>query len=104
MPSIQLKEIRIPSALIREDRPSVAYTILKSLSTALVSAVITFFVVNVSSIAVLGIIAALRRHMVDFSIGYRYIAAPAAIAVFAIVWAGALIFFFRERSRQGQCN
>ena len=92
-----MKEIRIPSALLRQRHPSLAYAIAKSFGAALIFALLVFFVVNVSSIAILAIIAAARHRMIDFSIGYRYIAAPAALVVFALGWPASLIFFLRER-------
>ena len=87
----------MPSALLRHRHPSVAYAMAKSFGAALIFALLAFFVVNVSSIAILAIIAAARHRMIDFSIGYRYIAAPAALVVLALGWPASLIFFLRER-------
>jgi uncharacterized integral membrane protein len=99
MSSIEMKEIRVPSTLILERRPSFVYTILKSCATALALAVMSFFVLNVSAIAVLAILAAVQHKEVDFSTAYRYFAAPSALIIFVIALIGSLVFFFRERSR-----
>src|SRR5437660_508600 len=99
MSTIEMKEIRIPAALMRERRPSVAYTFVKGTFTALLLAVISFFFLNASAIAVLGIVRAVSHRPLDFSMAYRYFAAPSAAGIFLIVWIGSLIFFFRERSR-----
>src|SRR5437764_14704393 len=97
MPPIPMKEIRMPSALLRQRQPAVAYAIVKSFGAGFIFALLAFFVVNVSSIAILAIIAASRHRMIDFSIVYRYIAAPAALVVLALDWPASLIFFLRER-------
>jgi len=99
MSSLEMKEIRIPAALMRERRPSVTYTIVKATFVAVLLAVISFFFLNASAIAVLAIAGAIRHRASDFSMAYRYFAAPAAAGIFLIAWVGALIFFFRERSR-----
>ena len=46
MPSIEMKEIRIPSTVMRESRPSVVYTVAKAIGTALLLSVISFFLLN----------------------------------------------------------
>jgi hypothetical protein len=94
-----MKEIRIPSALLRERRPSVLITAAQATFMALLGAVISFFVVNLLAIAALAIASALRHRMLDFSVAYRDFAAPAALGIFLIAWIASLIFFFRERSR-----
>ena len=94
-----MKEIRVPSALILERRPSVIYTVLKSWATALAVAVISFFVLNVLAITALAILAGARHQAVDFSIAYRYFAAPSALVIFVIALIASLVLFFRERSR-----
>lgn len=99
MSSIEMKEIRVPSALILERRPSAAYTILKSGATALALAVISFFILNASAIAFLAIFSVVRHKAPDFSVAYRYFAAPLAVGIFVIALIGSLIFFFRERNR-----
>jgi len=99
MSSIEMNEIRIPSALILERRPSLAYTALKSCATALALAAVSFFVLNATAIAALAIFAAVRHRAIDFSIAYRYFAAPLALIIFVIALIGCGIFFFRERSR-----
>ena len=99
MSSIEMKDIRVPSTLILERRPSVPYTILKSCATALVLAAISFFVLNASAIAVLGIFSGFRHKVLDFSVAYRYFAAPSALGIFVVALIGSLIFFFRERNR-----
>ena len=99
MSSIEMKEIRIPSALMRERRPSILYTFFKATFTAFLAAVFSFFLLNVCAIAVLAIVGAMRHHMPDFPAAYRNFAAPAAVGIFVLAWMGALIFFFRERSR-----
>lgn len=97
MSSIEMKEIRVPSTLILERRQSVVYTVLKSCATALALAVMSFFILNAAAIAVLSILSAARHKALDFSIAYRYFAAPSALVIFVIALAGCLIFFFRER-------
>ena len=57
MPSIEMKEIRIPSTVMRESRPSVVYTVAKAIGTALLLSVISFFLLNACAIAVI----AMRR-------------------------------------------
>ena len=99
MTSIEMKEIRIPSALFRERRPSSAFVFLKATFAAVLMAVISFFFLNACAIAVLGMTAAIRHRTLDFSMAYRYFAAPSAVGIFLIAWVGALIFFFRERNR-----
>lgn len=98
MPSVELKEIRIPAALIEERRPSVPFTIVKSTFIALLLAVISFFFLNALAITTLAIIS-LRHRMLDFSGAYRNFAAPAALGIFVVLWTAALIYFFRERRR-----
>lgn len=97
MSSVDMKEIRIPSALMRERRPSVSLTIAKSTFVALLLSVISFFILNLVAIATLAIASLIRHTTLDFSMAYRNFAAPAALGIFAMLWVGALIFFFRER-------
>jgi hypothetical protein len=99
MSSIEMREIRIPAALMRERRPSIAFTIVKATFTAVLLAVISFFFLNASALAALGIAGAIRHRSLDFSMAFRYFAAPAAAGIFLIAWVGALNFFLRERSR-----
>src|SRR5215475_10603958 len=99
MASIQMKEIRVPSALILERRPSVVYTLVKSIATALALAVMSFFILNASAIAFLAILSAARHRALDFSMAYRYFAAPSALGILVIALIGSLTFFFRERNR-----
>jgi|SRR5690348_1492904 uncharacterized integral membrane protein len=99
MSSLEMKEIRLPSALILERRPSVIYTVLKSCATALALGAMSFFVLNVLAITALAIFTAVRHKAVDFSVAYRYFAAPLALTIFMIALIGSLVFFFRERSR-----
>ncbi len=99
MTSIPMKEIRIPSALMREKRSSVLFTFVQATFIALLVAVISFFVLNLLAIVALGITAAIRHRMLDFSVAYREFAAPSAIGVFVLAWTASLVFFFRERSR-----
>jgi hypothetical protein len=99
MPSFEMNEIRIPSALMRERRPSVLFTVAKSTFTAVLLAVISFFFLNVLAISGLAIASAFRHERLDFAMAYRNFAAPAAMGIFLIVWVAALIFFFRERGR-----
>jgi uncharacterized integral membrane protein len=99
MSSLEMKEIRLPSALILERRPSVIYTVLKSCATALALGAMAFFVLNVLAITALAIFTAVRHKAVDFSVAYRYFAAPLALTIFMIALIGSLVFFFRERSR-----
>jgi len=99
MASLEMNEIRIPSALMRERRPGVLFTIAKSTFAAVLIAVISFFVLNLLAIIGLAVASAFRHERLDFAMAYRNFAAPAAIGIFLIVWVAALIFFFRERGR-----
>lgn len=99
MPSIEMKEIRIPSTLMRESRSSILYTLAKAVGTALLISVISFFFLNACAIAVIAIIGAIRGQRLDFAMAYRDFAAPAALGIFALALVGSMIFFFRERSR-----
>ena len=99
MPSIEMKEIRIPSTLMRESKPSVFYTLAKAMGTALLVSVISFFFLNACAIAMIAIISAIRSRPLDFAMAYRDFAAPAALGIFILVFVGSMIFFFRERSR-----
>ena len=99
MPHIEMKEIRIPAALMRDRRPSVPYTFLKATFTALLLAIISFFALNALAIAALAIVEKVRHQAIDLAIAYRDFAAPAALGIFLVLWVGALIFFFRERKR-----
>ena len=94
-----MKEIRVPSSLILERRPSVVYTFLKSIGTALALAVMSFFILNASAIAFLAILSGVRHKPLDFSMAYRYFAAPSALGILVIALIGSLVFFFRERNR-----
>ena len=99
MPSIEMKEIRIPSTVMRESRPSVIYTVAKSIGTALLISVISFFLLNACAIAVIAIVNAIRSQPFDFALAYRDFAAPGALGIFVLALGGCMIFFFRERSR-----
>jgi hypothetical protein len=99
MPAIDMKEVRIPSALMRERRPSILFTMVKATFAALVVGVGSFFVLNVLAITALGVVGAVQHKVLDFSIAYRDFAAPAALGIFILAWAGSLTFFFRERNR-----
>lgn len=99
MPSIQMKEIRIPSTIMRESRPSVVYTVAKAIGTALLISVIAFFFFNACAIAGIAIVGSIRGQRLDFAMAYRDFAAPAAIGIFVLALVGSMIFFFRERSR-----
>jgi len=99
MSSIEMKEIRVPSSLILERRASVGYTLLKSIGTALALAVMSFFILNASAIAFLAILSGARHKPLDFSMAYRYFAAPSALGILVMALIGSLIFFFRERNR-----
>ena len=98
MSLIEMKEIRIPSTLMRESKPSVVYTLAKAIGTALLVSVISFFLLNACAIAGIAIVAAIRGQRIDFAIAYRDFAAPAALGIFILALVGSLIFFFRERS------
>jgi hypothetical protein len=98
MSSIEMKEIRVPSTLILERRPSFTYTVLKACATALALAVMSFFILNASAIAFLAILSVARHKALDFSIAYRYFAAPSALVIFLIALIGSLVFFLRERN------
>ena len=99
MASLELNEIRIPSALMRERRPGVLLTIAKSTFAALLIAVISFFVLNLLAIIGLAVAIAFSQYSLDFSMAYSYFDATSDIGIFLIVWVAALIFFFRERGR-----
>lgn len=99
MSSIEMKEIRIPSTVLREGRPSVAYTLAKAFGTALLVSVISFFFLNACAIAVIAIVGAMLSRRFDFAMAYRDFAAPAALGVFVLALVGSIIFFFRERKR-----
>ena len=99
MSSVEMKEIRIPSALMRERRPSIFFTLIQATFAALLVAAISFFLLNLTAIVVLGIAGAVKHKMLDFSAGYRDFAAPSALGIFVISWVGAMVFFFRERNR-----
>ncbi|HEU5232977.1 MAG TPA: hypothetical protein VFU50_08965 [Terriglobales bacterium] len=99
MPSIHMKEIRIPSTIMRESKPSVIYTIAKAIGTALLVSVISFFFLNACAIAGIAILGSIRGRRLDFAMAYRDFAAPAAIGIFVLALVGSMIFFFRERSR-----
>jgi|SRR5690348_8166098 len=99
MSSIQMKEIRIPSTIMRESRPSVVYTVAKAIGTALLISVIAFFFLNACAIAGIAIVGSIRGQRLDFAMAYRDFAAPAAIGIFVLALMGSVIFFFRERSR-----
>jgi hypothetical protein len=95
-----MKEIFVPADILREGRPSFLWTLLKSTATAVVLSVISFFILNVCGIFALGVTAAVRHRPIDLSLAYRNFAAPAALAIFAILWVSCLVFFFRERARE----
>ena len=99
MAFVETKEIRIPSALMRERRPGVLFTVAKATFMAVLIAVISFFVLNLLAIMGLAVAGSFRHERLDFALAYRNFAAPAAIGVFLIVWVAALIFFFRERGQ-----
>ena len=99
MSSIEMKEIRIPSRLMRESRPSGIYTVAKAIGTALLLSVISFFVLNACAIAVIAIINATRSQQLDFALAYRDFAAPVALGILVLALVGSTTFFFRERGR-----
>src|SRR6185312_15703981 len=98
MRCIEMKEIRIPSRLMREGRSSIFYTVAKAIGTALLISVISFFFLNACAIALIAIVGAIRGKQLDFAMAYRDFAAPAALGIFVLAFGGSLIFFFRERS------
>ena len=98
----EMKEIRVPSDVLRESRSSPLWTALKATGTALVLSVICFFILNALAIAALAIYTGVSHRQIDFALAYRAFAAPAALAIFAILWVSSLVFFFRERSRESQ--
>ena len=99
MSSIEMKEIRIPSTLMRKSKPSVVYTLAKAIGTALLVSVISFFLLNACAIAGIAIVGAIRGQRIDFAMAYRDFAAPAALGIFILTLVASMIFFFRERSR-----
>ena|SRR5579872_4544895 len=99
MASIEMKEIRIPSALMRERRPSIVFTLAQATFIALLLGVISFFFLNLLAIVAIAIVGLVRHRMLDFSMAYRSFAAPSALGIFVILWIASLVFFFRERSR-----
>ena len=99
MSIVEMKEIRIPSTLMRESRSSIAYTLTKAIGAALLISAISFFFLNACAIAVIAIVSAIRGQRLDFAMAYRDFAAPAAAGIFVVALVGSAVFFFRERSR-----
>ncbi|HET9742164.1 MAG TPA: hypothetical protein VFQ00_05385 [Terriglobales bacterium] len=97
MSPLEMKEIRIPSALIRERRPSVLWILGKTTFIALLLAVMCFFVINALAIAGVAIARGISHRPFDFAIAYRDFAAPVAAGLFVLLWIAALIFFWRDR-------
>ncbi len=99
MHPIEMKEIRIPTHLLPERRPSVFFIMLKATFFAVLLSIISFFALNALGIAALGIAGAIQHQTFDFSLAYRKFAAPSAAVLFVLFWTGTLVFFLRERRR-----
>jgi len=99
-----MKEIRIPAQLDREERErrglkppkSLGGAFLRASFTALLAALISFFVLTAFSIATLAIFGMVSHRIPNFPIAYRYVGAPGAIIVLFGVWIGAFVFFSRQ--------
>jgi hypothetical protein len=104
MPSLPMKEIRIPAQLDREERErrglkppkSLGGVFLRASFVAILGAVMSFFVLTALSIATLAIFGVVSHRIPDFPNAYRYVGAPGAIAVFFAVWIYAAVFFRRQ--------
>jgi hypothetical protein len=99
MQSIEMKEIRIPTDMVRERRPSILFLLLRTTFFAILLSVISFFALNALGIAAIGIAGAIKHHAFDFSLAYRRFAAPTAAVLFVLFWTATLVFSLRERRR-----
>jgi hypothetical protein len=104
MPSLRMKEIRIPAQLDREERErrgfrppkSLAGVLLRATYTALITGVISFFVLTAISIATIAIFGLVSHRTQNFPSAYRYVGAPGAIVVFFAAWIFGFVIFRRE--------
>jgi len=99
-----MRAIRIPAQLDREEherrgfRPpkSLGGVFLRASFTALLGAVISFFVLTALSIATLAIFGVVTHRIPDFTNAYRYVGVRGAILAFVGIWIGAWIIFRRQ--------
>ena len=99
-----MKEIRIPAQLDREERErrglkppkSLGGAFLRASFTALLCAVISFFVLTALSIASLAIVGLVNHRIPNFPNAYRYVGAPGAIVLFFTAWIYAFVVFRRQ--------
>ena len=107
MPTIPMKEIRIPSQLEREERErrgirppkSLTAVFIRTSYTALIIAIISFFALTAISIAGLAIYAAFAHTTPDFANAYRNVGLPGAIGLFVGVWTYSFVIFRRQYKR-----
>jgi len=99
-----MKEIRIPSQLDREERErrgfrppkSLPTVLLRATYTALITGVISFFVLTAISIAALAVFGLVSNSTPNFPNAYKYVGAPGAVLVFVAGWIAAFVVFRRE--------
>ena len=104
MPSLPMRAIRIPAELDREERERQGFNPPKSLGgvflrasfTALLGAVISFFVLTALSIVTLAIYGVMNHRIPNFPDAYRYVGLPGAIVVLLAGWICAFLFFRRQ--------
>lgn len=107
MPSIPMKEIRIPNQLDREERErqgtkppeSLGGVFLRATYAAVICGVISFFALTAISIATLAVYGVLTHRTPQFPIAYRYVGAPGAVVLLVIAWIYAFILFRRQMGR-----
>ena len=107
MPSIPMKEIRIPTQLDREERErrgikppeSLAGVFLRATYSALICGVMSFFVLTAISIVMLALFGILTHRTPEFTRAYRYVGAPGAIGLLVGGWIYAFIVFRRQLRR-----
>jgi hypothetical protein len=99
MQLMQMKEIRIPTDMVRERRPSILFLLFQTTFVAILLSMISFFALNAFGIAVIAIAGAIKHHAFDFSLAYRRFAAPTAAVLFVLFWTATLVFSLRERRR-----
>jgi len=74
-------------------------TLVKAVAFALMSCALTFFATEFLSIVGVAIYAAFTHAKVDFSITYRYIAAPTALLALVTAFIATLILDFRRAAQ-----
>ena len=108
MPSLPTKEIRIPSQLDREERErrgmrpprSLSGVLLRTTYAALITGIISFFVLTALSIAALAAFGLLSHRTPNFPNAYRHIGAPGALVVFLAAWIFAFVVFRQEMTNR----